>query len=96
MTVAGVKYPVFRSLHSRLRGLKHLETIFKYQDQSLTLLQVLQSFTLDFSKQYLQAKMQENAFEFSDIAHFAIQILEENDAIRQLYIDKYHEVMVDE
>ncbi|WP_024784786.1 helicase-exonuclease AddAB subunit AddA [Streptococcus mutans] len=96
VTVAGVKYPVFRSLHSRLRGLKHLETIFKYQDQSLPLLQVLQSFALDFSKQYLQAKMQENAFEFSDIAHFAIQILEENDAIRQLYIDKYHEVMVDE
>ena len=50
----------------------------------------------DFSEQYLQAKIQENAFEFSDIAHFAIQILEENADIRELYQNKYHEVMVDE
>ncbi|WP_234916694.1 UvrD-helicase domain-containing protein, partial [Streptococcus equinus] len=50
----------------------------------------------DFSEQYLQAKIQENVFEFSDIAHFAIQILEENPDIRELYQGKYHEVMVDE
>ncbi|MCO4477017.1 ATP-dependent deoxyribonuclease (subunit A) [Streptococcus infantarius subsp. infantarius] len=96
VTVAGVKYPVFKTLQGRLTGLKHLETIFKYQSESLPLLELLQAFIQDFSEQYLQAKIQENAFEFSDIAHFAIQILEENPDIRELYQDKYHEVMVDE
>ncbi|MFZ2762036.1 MAG: helicase-exonuclease AddAB subunit AddA [Streptococcus infantarius] len=96
VTVAGVKYPVFKTLQGRLTGLKHLETIFKYQSESLPLLELLQAFVQDFSEQYLQAKIQENAFEFSDIAHFAIQILEENPDIRELYQDKYHEVMVDE
>ena len=96
VTVAGVKYPVFKTLQGRLTGLKHLETIFKYQSESLPLLELLQAFMQDFSEQYLQAKIQENTFEFSDIAHFAIQILEENPYIRELYQDKYHEVMVDE
>lgn len=96
VTVSGVKYPVFKTLQERLTGLKHLETIFKYQSESLPLLELLQAFMQDFSEQYLQAKIQENAFEFSDIAHFAIQILEENPDIRELYQDKYHEVMVDE
>ena len=96
VTVAGVKYPVFKTLQERLTGLKHLETIFKYQSESLPLLELLQAFMQDFSEQYLQAKIQENAFEFSDIAHFAIQILEENPDIRELYQDTYHEVMVDE
>lgn len=96
VTVAGVKYPIFKTLQGRLTGLKHLETIFKYQSESLPLLELLQAFMQDFSEQYLQAKIQENAFEFSDIAHFAIQILEENPDIRELYQDKYHEVMVDE
>ncbi|MDY2775721.1 MAG: helicase-exonuclease AddAB subunit AddA [Streptococcus infantarius] len=96
VTVAGVKYPVFKTLQGRLTGLKHLETIFNYQSESLPLLELLQAFMQDFSEQYLQAKIQENAFEFSDIAHFAIQILEENPDIRELYQEKYHEVMVDE
>ncbi len=96
VTVAGTKYPVFKTLQGRLTGLKHLETIFTYQAESLPLLELLQAFMQDFSEQYLQAKIQENAFEFSDIAHFAIQILEENPDIRELYQKKYHEVMVDE
>ncbi|MGT2750306.1 helicase-exonuclease AddAB subunit AddA [Streptococcus orisasini] len=96
VTVAKVKYPVFKALQGRLAGLRHLETIFAYQAESLPLLRLLQQFVLDFSEQYLQAKLQENAFEFSDIAHFAIEILEENPDIRQLYQNKYHEVMVDE
>lgn len=96
VTVAGTKYPVFKTLQGRLTGLQHLETIFKYQSESLPLLETLQAFVLDFSNQYLQAKMQENAFEFSDIAHFAIEILEKNPDIAQLFQEKYHEVMVDE
>jgi ATP-dependent helicase/nuclease subunit A len=96
VTVAGTKYPVFKNLQGRLTWLKHLETIFNYQSESLPLLELLQNFVQDFSEQYLQAKIQENSFEFSDIAHFAIEILEENPDIRELYQDKYHEVMVDE
>ncbi|HFI0255633.1 TPA: helicase-exonuclease AddAB subunit AddA [Streptococcus suis] len=96
VTVAGVKYPVFKDLKGRLQDLQHLETILVYQPKVLPLLQVLQAFLFDFSDQYLQSKMQENAYEFSDISHFAIEILEKNEAIRQQFQDKYHEVMVDE
>ncbi len=96
VTVAGVKYPIFKALKARMADLQHLETILDYQGQALPLLNVLQAFVLDFSEQYLQRKMQENTYEFADISHFAIQILEENTAIRTLYQVKYHEVMVDE
>lgn len=96
VTVAKIKYPIFKNLHSQLSGLKHLETILAYQGQALPLLEVLRDFLLDFSDQYLQAKKNENAFEFNDIAHFAIEILENHDQVRQTYQDLYEEVMVDE
>ena len=96
VTVAGIKYPVFKSLHQKLIRFRHLETILSYQPESLPLLELLKIVVLAFSKAYLDAKKQEGAFEFSDIAHFAIQILEENPDIRQTYQDQYHEVMVDE
>ncbi|MEX2783565.1 helicase-exonuclease AddAB subunit AddA [Streptococcus sp. H49] len=96
VTVAGRKYPVFKNLHSRLNSFRHLETVLSYQAESLPLLELLQAFVLDFSQQYLQAKIQESVFEFTDIAHFAIAILEENETIRHAYQDKYYEVMVDE
>lgn len=96
ITVSGTKYPIFKTLHSRLKQLKFLDTVVAYQHQAQPLLAVLQQFMLDFSSQYLQVKIQENAFEFSDISHFAIRILEENEQIRQFFQDKYHEIMVDE
>ncbi|KXT76709.1 helicase-exonuclease AddAB subunit AddA [Streptococcus sp. DD12] len=67
-----------------------------YQKEALPLLKVLQGFVQDFSKAYLAQKRQEGAFDFSDISHFAIQILEEHPEIRQLYQERYVEVMVDE
>ena len=67
-----------------------------HQVAILPLLQILRDFVEDFSAQYLAAKLQENAFEFNDIAHFAIQILEDNPSVAQIFKDKYHEVMVDE
>ena len=73
-----------------------LDVLTKHNDDILPLLELLQAFVLDFSDQYLQAKIQENAFEFSDIAHFAIRILEENPEVAASYRDRYHEVMVDE
>lgn len=96
VTVAGERYAVFSGLQAQLGLFKHLDLVFKYQKESLPMLELLQSFVEDFSEQYLQAKLQESAFEFSDINHFAIQILEENPAIRALYVERYHEVMVDE
>lgn len=67
-----------------------------HEAEILPMLTLLQSFVMDFSEQYLQRKIQENAFEFNDIAHFAIQILEENPSVAQIFKDKYYEVMVDE
>ncbi|MGT2911867.1 helicase-exonuclease AddAB subunit AddA [Streptococcus cameli] len=67
-----------------------------HEDKILPMLELLRKFVLDFSHQYLQVKMQENAFEFNDIAHFAIEILEENPTVASLFKQKYHEVMVDE
>lgn len=96
VTVAGEKYPVFKDLQARLTNLKHLETVLIYQPQMLPLLTLLRDFVLDFSNQYLQRKMQENSYEFTDISHFAIQILADYPEIRGLYQSTYHEVMVDE
>ncbi|MBF0779062.1 helicase-exonuclease AddAB subunit AddA [Streptococcus cuniculi] len=96
VTVAGTKYPVFKDLQVRLTNLKHLETVLAYQPQLLPLLGLLRDFVLDFSEQYLQRKMQENSYEFTDISHFAIQILADYPEIRTLYQSTYHEVMVDE
>ena len=67
-----------------------------YQDQAVPLLILLRDFVLDFSQAYLNVKIKEAAFEFGDIGHFAIRILEENADIRQFFQEKYHEVMVDE
>ncbi|MGT2715407.1 helicase-exonuclease AddAB subunit AddA [Streptococcus respiraculi] len=96
VTVAGEKYPVFKDLQTRLTNLKHLETVLAYQPQIMPLLTLLRDFVLDFSDQYLQRKMQENSYEFTDISHFAIQILADVPEIRELYQSRYHEVMVDE
>lgn len=68
----------------------------RFQAETLPLLEVMKSFVLDFSDQYLQAKIQENAFEFNDIAHFAITILEDYPEVAAGYQEHYHEVMVDE
>lgn len=96
VTVAKVKYPIFKALHSQLAGLKHLDTILHYQGEALPLLRLLQAFVLDFSRQYLALKIQENSLEFSDIAHLAIRLLEEHPELARAFQDKYLEVMVDE
>lgn len=96
VTVAGEKYPVFKDLQARLINLKHLETVLSYQPQIVPLLHLLRDFILDFSEQYLQRKRQENSYEFTDISHFAIQLLTDYPEIRSLYQSAYHEVMVDE
>ena len=83
-----------------LRGLKsslyQFEFLEKYQDDSLPLLDLLRDFMSDFTRTYLERKKTENAFEFGDISHFAIQILEDFPQVRSFYQERYHEVMVDE
>lgn len=96
ITVNKVAYPVYKQINASLKNLRHLDTIIQYQAESLPLLILLKDFVIDFSTTYLDRKKMENAYEFSDIAHFAITILETYPEIRQLYQDKYHEVMVDE
>ncbi|MBJ8325448.1 helicase-exonuclease AddAB subunit AddA [Streptococcus pacificus] len=96
VTVAGQKYSLYGQLHQLINQFKHIETIVYYQKQALPLIDLLKDFMADFHQEYLARKKQENAFEFADIGHFAIQILEENNAVRQAFQTKYHEVMVDE
>ena len=56
----------------------------RFKDEPLPLLVLLRDFVQAFSTAYLERKKQENAFEFGDISHFAIQILEEFPHIRSL------------
>lgn len=79
-----------------LNDLETIKVLRTYQDQAQPILEILRNFVADFSKQYLERKKQESAFEFTDIAHLAIQILESDQQIRDLYVNRYHEVMVDE
>ena len=82
-----------RTLEASIYQFEFLE---KYQDDSLPLLYLLRDFMRDFTQAYLDRKKLENAFEFGDISHFAIQILEEFPEVRSFYQERYHEVMVDE
>ncbi|MFC4651638.1 helicase-exonuclease AddAB subunit AddA [Lactococcus nasutitermitis] len=76
--------------------IKHLKVIEKYQPEAFEIAKNLQLFMLDFYASYLERKRVENAFEYSDIAHFAINILEENPDIREFLREKYNEIMIDE
>lgn len=96
ITVNKIAYQIYKQINASLRNLRHLDTIIQYQAESIPLLILLKNFVVDFSNAYLDRKKIENAYEFSDIAHFAIALLETYPEIRQLYQDKYHEVMVDE
>ena len=60
------------------------------------MLSLLRDFIRDFARAYLERKIQEKAYDFGDISHFAIQILEQFPEVRQAYQERYHEVMVDE
>lgn len=79
-----------------LEKIKHLSTIEKYQPEAKVLAENLQKFVLYFYDVYLERKRSENAFEYSDIAHFAIKILEENPDVAMAYRNKYSEIMIDE
>ncbi|TWT16469.1 helicase-exonuclease AddAB subunit AddA [Streptococcus sp. sy010] len=96
VTVNKVAYPIYTAIQFHLARFRHLETILNYQGQASPLLAILRDFVDDFSQQFLQLKIQENALEFSDISHFAIELLENHEQLRQQFQDGYVEVMVDE
>ncbi|MFU2163967.1 helicase-exonuclease AddAB subunit AddA [Streptococcus pluranimalium] len=73
-----------------------ISVIYQEQPKALPLLEILRDFLAAFSERYLALKISESRLEFSDVAHAAIRILSENDALRQDFQKHYAEVMVDE
>ena len=68
----------------------------RYHEDTWELAKTFQTFMSDFVEAYRQRKRQENAFEFADISHYTIEILENFPQVREAYQERFHEVMVDE
>lgn len=75
-------------------------TILDYQERyhgdTWELAKTFQNFMSDFVEAYRERKRDENAFEFADISHYTIEILENFPQVREAYQERFHEVMVDE
>ncbi|MGX7073772.1 helicase-exonuclease AddAB subunit AddA [Falseniella ignava] len=89
-----------KSQFAKLGQLADQITILDYQERYhediWELAQTFQTFMSDFVEAYRERKRQENAFEFADISHFTIEILENFPQVREAYRERFHEVMVDE
>ena len=85
---------------AKLGQLSDQITILDYQERyhqdTWELAKTFQAFMGDFVEAYRQRKRQENAFEFADISHYTIEILENFPQVREAYQERFHEVMVDE
>ena len=68
----------------------------RYHEDTWELAKTFQTFMSDFVEAYRERKRQENAFEFADISHYTIEILENFPQVREVYQERFHEVMVDE
>ena len=68
----------------------------RYHEDTWDLAKTFQTFMSDFVEAYRERKRQENAFEFADIRHYTIEILENFPQVREAYQERFHEVMVDE
>ena len=68
----------------------------RYHEDTWNLAKTFQTFMSDFVEAYRERKRQENAFEFADISHYTIEILENFPQVREAYQERFHEVMVDE
>lgn len=87
------KFEKLISLNDQITLLKFQED---YHQDSWDLAKIFQVFMRDFVDAYRQRKREENAFEFADISHYTIEILENFPQVRQEYQERFHEVMVDE
>ena len=68
----------------------------RYHEDTWDLAKTFQTFMSDFVEAYRDRKRQESAFEFADISHYTIEILENFPQVREAYQERFHEVMVDE
>ena len=87
------KFEKLNALNDQITLLKFQED---YHQESWDLAKTFQVFMSDFVEAYRQRKREENAFEFADISHYTIEILENFPQVRQEYQERFHEVMVDE
>ena len=87
------KFGKLNSLNDQITLLKFQE---EYHQESWDLAKTFQVFMSDFVSAYRKRKREENAFEFADISHYTIEILENFPQVRQEYQERFHEVMVDE
>ena len=89
-----------KSQFAKLGQLADQITLLDYQERyhgdTWELAKTFQNFMSDFVEAYRERKRQENAFEFADISHYTIEILENFPQVRKVYQDRFHEVMVDE
>ena len=89
-----------KSQFAKLGQLADQITILDYQERyhedTWDLAKTFQTFMSDFVNAYRERKRQENAFEFADISHYTIEILENFPQVRDAYQERFHEVMVDE
>ncbi len=89
-----------KSQFAKLGQLSDQITILDYQERyhedTWDLAKTFQTFMSDFVEAYRERKRQENAFEFADISHYTIEILEDFPQVREAYQERFHEVMVDE
>ena len=89
-----------KSQFAKLGQLADQITILDYQERyhgdTWELAKTFQNFMSDFVEAYRERKRQENAFEFADISHYTIEILENFPQVRDAYQQRFHEVMVDE
>ncbi len=89
-----------KSQFAKLGQLADQITILEYQERyhedTWELAKTFQTFMSDFVEAYRERKHQENAFEFADISHYTIEILENFPQVREAYQERFHEVMVDE
>ena len=87
------KFEKLIALNDKITLLKFQED---YHQESWDLAKTFQVFMSDFVDAYRERKREENAFEFADISHYTIEILENFPQVRQEYQERFHEVMVDE
>ena len=89
-----------KSQFAKLGQLADQITILEYQERyhgdAWVLAKTFQTFMRDFVVAYRERKRQENAFEFADISHYTIEILENFPQVRETYQERFHEVLVDE
>lgn len=87
------KFEKLNAFNDQITLLKFQED---YHQESWNLAKTFQVFMSDFVDAYRKRKREENTFEFADISHYTIEILENFPQVRQEYQERFHEVMVDE